>query len=196
MLTFKDLPEEMQKELLNENRTANVSFDDWIYLGYYEEKLAELGFMEAQVHYSGFYTQGDGASFTCEWIDVLKWLEATNNQNTFQYIYLELKYGNNGEDLEINGTIGHSGRHYHEYSMLLMLDYDYYINENSLTDLWNEDYRNLESLMGEFMRKKAREIYSEILKEYESQQEDAAVIDFIENNIDLDEYMESKKEEE
>jgi hypothetical protein len=34
--------------------------------------LSELGFIDADIQYSGFWSQGDGASFTCESVDLSK----------------------------------------------------------------------------------------------------------------------------
>jgi len=41
----------------------------------WEEKLEDMGYTDPTIRYSGFYSQGDGASFTTEWIDLEKWLK-------------------------------------------------------------------------------------------------------------------------
>lgn len=44
-------------------------FEEW------EKKLEEQGFRDPEISYRGFNSQGDGASFTCKWIDMDKYLK-------------------------------------------------------------------------------------------------------------------------
>lgn len=41
----------------------------------WESALKQIGFMEPKLQWSGFCCQGDGASFTCDWIDLQKLLD-------------------------------------------------------------------------------------------------------------------------
>lgn len=65
--TYYDL-EDIEKEAINENRNINVDdvdwfdsvFDDW------QTRLEEIGFTNAKIYFSGFWNQGDGASFDAD----------------------------------------------------------------------------------------------------------------------------------
>jgi hypothetical protein len=65
--TYYDL-DDIKEEAINENRHINVEnidwfdsvFDDW------QTRLEEIGFTDAKIHFSGFWNQGDGASFDAD----------------------------------------------------------------------------------------------------------------------------------
>ena len=62
---FDELPEELQKEVLIKNHDFNTDFY-WsdMELDYWKDKLNSMGFEDADISFSGFWSQGDGASFT------------------------------------------------------------------------------------------------------------------------------------
>jgi hypothetical protein len=85
-IPFKDLSEERKMEIVSDHMG-----DSW-----YEEveadfvgKLREFGFEEAEIAFSGFWSQGDGASFTCNRIDVSLFLEKCWDQMDFQHEALD-----------------------------------------------------------------------------------------------------------
>lgn len=51
------------------NDWAEYELDVW------KKALAQIGFDDAEISYSGFWSQGDGASFTCRRVDVAKLIE-------------------------------------------------------------------------------------------------------------------------
>lgn len=65
--TYYDL-DDIKEEAINENRHINVEnidwfdsvFDDW------QTRLEEIGFTDAKIYFSGFWNQGDGASFDAD----------------------------------------------------------------------------------------------------------------------------------
>jgi hypothetical protein len=64
-LSFNDLSKEAQAAAIDANRDINVDHDDWadpIIEGFVED-MAEAGVSDVEVEYSGFWSQGDGASF-------------------------------------------------------------------------------------------------------------------------------------
>lgn len=73
---FEELPEKAQENLIDiqteinsmdwDTYFADDVINDWV------EVLKEKGFNDAVINYSGFYSQGDGASFTCSYIDLNK----------------------------------------------------------------------------------------------------------------------------
>lgn len=64
--TFEELSPEAKSNALDEMRDINVEYTEWHQpvIEDFEEEMKELGLEEVEVQYSGFYSQGDGASFT------------------------------------------------------------------------------------------------------------------------------------
>ena len=69
--TFEELSPEAKINALDEMRDINVEYTEWHQpvVDDFEEEMKELGLEEVEVQYSGFYSQGDGASFTGEVYD-------------------------------------------------------------------------------------------------------------------------------
>jgi len=67
---FDDLSEEEQELAIEKNSHINVE-DEWFEdtINLFEEDLEELGLSDIEVAFSGFYSQGDGASFTSKSVD-------------------------------------------------------------------------------------------------------------------------------
>lgn len=75
--TFDELSAEAKEKALEWGRDLNVGRDDWYTCVYedYETKLADLGYKDIKMYFSGFWSQGDGACFTAS-IDIPAWLKA------------------------------------------------------------------------------------------------------------------------
>lgn len=74
--TFDELPENIKEAVVKDH--GEELANDWDYFfadGVVEEwksKLEEQGFSNPDICYTGFWSQGDGASFTCNNIDMIK----------------------------------------------------------------------------------------------------------------------------
>lgn len=69
--SFDELSSEVQENVLVNNRDINVDYDGWedgVTEGF-KEDMKEIGIYGIEISFSGFYSQGDGASFTSEDID-------------------------------------------------------------------------------------------------------------------------------
>ena len=68
LFTFEELTPEVQKKVIEDNRYMNVEFFDWYHLiiENWTGKLEEAGYLEPEILFSGFCSQGDGASFMCK----------------------------------------------------------------------------------------------------------------------------------
>lgn len=66
-LKFNELSPEQKQKVLDKNRHYNTDFD-WFEesIGEFKTKLEKLGFYDVKVEFSGFSSQGDGASFTAK----------------------------------------------------------------------------------------------------------------------------------
>ena len=67
LYSFNELSPEIQKKVLDDNRTINVNYNwhDFIYDNW-KEKLTSFGFINPEIYFSGFYSQGDGACFDAD----------------------------------------------------------------------------------------------------------------------------------
>jgi hypothetical protein len=64
---FRDLPTQALKDAaIKHHRNINVDYHEWhdCTLDDWKEKLEALGYDDPEIQYSGFWSQGDGASFT------------------------------------------------------------------------------------------------------------------------------------
>ena len=76
--SFDELSPEAKKKALENNRDINVDYDGWedgVTEGFRED-MREIGIDDIDISFSGFYSQGDGASFTSEDIDTRKLFNA------------------------------------------------------------------------------------------------------------------------
>lgn len=68
---FDELPEDVQNTLIeNCDLTHLFEEDAQLYLDNKAEELEEI-FRDINISYSGFWSQGDGASFTCKFVNIL-----------------------------------------------------------------------------------------------------------------------------
>lgn len=91
--------EELKNKILEKHIYINIEYgwEDSI-VEYWRNKLESIGFNTPKIAYTGFYCQGDGASFTCDSIDIEKFVENNddfskrekNILNTlYEYRYIE-----------------------------------------------------------------------------------------------------------
>lgn len=76
-MKYNELPEEIQQKVLDEYRYINIEHTEWYEytIDEYKQKLEnEYGFDDVEISFSGFASQGDGASFTGKIDDLTKFL--------------------------------------------------------------------------------------------------------------------------
>lgn len=68
---FDELSDEAQEKALEKHRLYDVEGIDWWDSVYYDwkEKLNKKGFLNTEIFFSGFCSQGDGACFDCDQFD-------------------------------------------------------------------------------------------------------------------------------
>jgi len=80
---------EVANVIINKHQDINVDYDDWNndILEFFSEKVETFGFEVDidDISYSGFWSQGDGASFTGN-IDILKYLTKTRQKTKYRSI--------------------------------------------------------------------------------------------------------------
>lgn len=71
------LPEEAQEKILDKHRDWNVDYGWWEYCKeYFTERMEGCGVFVEDTRFSGFWSQGDGASFTGHIEDFQKFIES------------------------------------------------------------------------------------------------------------------------
>jgi hypothetical protein len=76
--SFEELSPESQENALNNNRDINVDYEGWedgVTEGF-KEDMGEIGIDDITISYTGFNSQGDGASFTSDDVDTRKLFDA------------------------------------------------------------------------------------------------------------------------
>lgn len=152
---FEELSEEAQEKVLADNNQINIDYWEWWHNVYdiWEEKLEEMGYTNPKINFSGFWSQGDGASFECN-IDLERWLKARKLTNKHRAIYRALKRD------AIAYKIVQSGHYSHEMTMGIEL---YFSEENEEVYMKAEKVREL---ILDDARTQARLIYKELEEEY------------------------------
>ena len=168
---FNELSDKAKAKVLEEFRTFNVDFEDWTDYIIMEFKaiIEDYGINDVEVLYSGFGSQGDGASFTAN-VDIKKYIETTGTKGMENL----LKDMANGCEPSI--SIKQKGHYVHEYTMYTDSE------TGGLDDLALAEFDQLEKDILLFAQSKAKELYRQLQKEYEDATEDNAVIESIELN--------------
>ena len=167
---FEELPEKAQENLIDiqtennsldwDNYFADDVINDWA------EVLKEKGFHDAIINYSGFCSQGDGASFTCSYIDLNKLSEVLalipeGKKKRYAVIFERLL-----EKASVKRT---NSRYYHEQStslvMLNRLDhYGHSRAQKALQEFIDDNY----NFIKEYIVALNVEIYQNLKEDYES----------------------------
>jgi hypothetical protein len=138
---FSELSEQVQQKLIEKNRHILVQYDDWhdpIIEGFIED-MQELGHTVEykNIQYSGFWSQGDGLSFTTDWGDI-------DTESVFKALSLS------GDPTLVAMKLTRNSNYYsHEYTVGLeteglISDSDFEIVEEYFHGLMGDLYRNLE----------------------------------------------------
>ena len=162
---FKELTAEAKEKAIESCRDINTDYDwyqfifeDWT------EKLERQGFLDARIYFSGFYSQGDGACFTCK-IDLEKLLTGRRLKSVYKKAIDS--YNNDYLSIEIKT----SGHYSHEYTMSL----DYYDQKDVVTE-------KLADFIITEARNQAQTIYKELKESYEYLTSNESIIETIESN--------------
>jgi hypothetical protein len=189
--SFEELSPDAQRKVLEDYYDINIDRDDWsepIIEGF-KEDMEELGLSNVGVEYTGFHSQGDGASFTANVSDVEKFLKEALGKKSDQYLDLgeelkdensylrKLKMGlydlgfDNRErltpenfDISIRRI---SSRYSHENT--IESDVDIYDVPESMSEGFDQ-YQYASEIgdeVTEWARGKSKELYSDLSKYYE-----------------------------
>lgn len=196
-----------KQELIEKYRYINVDFDDWhdSITGIFKDRMAAIGFEVSVVKFSGFWSQGDGASFEGTIYDPEKFFEKTGFDNCYPQLYRIIKAGG-FFSLSI-----HTFGHYCHSNTMLTSDFEYDdwrtlvdptdgVREavaEKLQQLLNKELKNgeIEDEFLEYMRGRANDLYRELQLEYEQLTSDEAVWEAVKDN-ELDGELEDDETQE
>lgn len=169
-----DVDDQLQNELIDKHWDINVDHEWWEYT--YDEFKIEMetkGITVADINFSGFYSQGDGASFTGR-IDMIQFLKVHELEQQFMGATFFAGQGELWAELQ-RGSSGY----YHENSVgvCLLLDsynnYDYeddstrYQVYETMQEVMDSEWKDLEEEVGSICRGYMQDLYSKLRDEYE-----------------------------
>jgi len=187
--TFDELSPEAKQNAIDSNRDLNTEYDDWwepIIEGFVEE-MEEIGMADVECEFSGFYSQGDGASFTGR---------VSDNNEFFKAVGIDLpSVGIDDKVSKKLGTILNSiaeniyvtirrndSRHYHYNTISADVEID---GEDEIeVDLGlgmvieidiSEICEKIEPIITDWAREKSKELYRNLENSYEELRSDETI---------------------
>lgn len=175
---FDELSKEVKAKVVDRERYINTEGGFWYKypLEEWNDKLSELGFIDANISFTGFYSQGDGASFVCKSVDVPLFLAKQKAKGQYKSFLRAIEKGK----VEVNAEIHRIDHHYsHEYTVKAEVEVS--PDEEGYTNFFNDGNR-LQELLTSVVRTLSKQIYRELETEYEGLTSDEAVVDTIKAN--------------
>ena len=148
LFSFAELREVVQKRIIAENQNVLVDNENWFehQKEEFHKTLELLGFSNIDSAFTGFYCQGDGASFSATWdaANIVNNPEMWQSNKEYEHFkpYLDelLKFGGKAEVERIKGSL-----YVHEYTCFTCADTPEaeYLLERMRVDCCTKYYRNL-----------------------------------------------------
>lgn len=180
-------------ELIEKYRDINVEYVDWWDCVYddFTSDMAEKHIMVQDTRFSGFWSQGDGASFTGYISNNLEFLKAHGLTETYPFI---TKLIHHGGDFTLR--IERSSSHYvHENTVSVSVEGCAYFHHvlptsddlrEAIVDQWDTDldaeYERIWEDVTDIIRDYCRDLYRKLQEEYDYLTSDEAVWEAIEAN--------------
>ena len=180
--SLEDEFDQQQNELIDKHRDINVDYEDWFDC-VWEDTVIDLlqkGIKAEEMNYSGFWSQGDGASFIGE-IDMNVFLK----MHDLDHKYPGATYFASIGELPARLVRPRLSRYSHENTIELDMNWDGYNNFDdddargsvyeTLYELLQEEWKDLEQDILDISRGYMRDLYRRLEKEYDYLTADAAV---------------------
>lgn len=182
LYSVSDLKEKpiVLKNVLDKQYNINVESDFWYedIIYNHTQKLKSLGFNEVKIAFTGFGSQGDGASFTCESIDFKKLLSENSTNNNKRLLSLL-----NKDLIEIDGNIKRDrNTHYcHWNTTTLYLSSNVFGEKNSYPNI-ESAIEQLDEVITNFMQNYNKKIYTELENTYFDLTSEESILETLEAN--------------
>lgn len=180
---FNEASPELKAKILERYRDINTDHEWWnaMYSHYISDRLEPMGYDDIKINFSGFYSQGDGASFTAL-IDTARYIKTHKLQKEFPLIY---KYP---ETCRISLE---RITHHYSHKMTVKTSSSCYGNSafpQNKNDRLENEVDALEKLIERERINLCHDLYGDLEKDYDGLREDEAIIDTLEaNEYDFDE---------
>jgi len=184
---FNELSEEAKKKAIEKCRTWFVDHFEWwdSEFDYYKnEILAKEGFEVEngkhgpKMYFSGFSSQGDGASFEAG-VDVYKFMKHHKLCNEYRSLAYWQRY-----DKLAWAKIKQSGNYYHPYTMSIDADFEIYATDYGNEESLERAEEQFEELC-DFILERARSLAKDLYNDLEDQYEDMTSDDYVAEHIDI-----------
>jgi hypothetical protein len=192
---FKELPKDIQEQVIEKHRDINVNYDQWadFEIDEFKSKLEKMGYYDPHILYSGFSSQGDGASFSADVLigngkyikkHLKKLIKAGINIFDLRTILKGIEEGNIYCRCQITQKDNH---YYHHKTMNINLEME--DDPDGLESELSETLTRLENFILEEAQGEALKFYHQLERSYDSLTDDEAIIETIEaNEYTFDEY--------
>lgn len=171
-MSQNDVDDQQRSELIEKYRDINVDHDWWDCL--YEDFKLDMqtkGITVDEMNFTGFYSQGDGASFTGR-IDMIQFMKVHELEQRYMGAVFFAGQG------ELWGNILRgSSRYSHENTVSVNLEADTYNNfeEDStrhevyeaMEEVLDSEWKDLEEDVSEICKGYMRDLYYKLREEYE-----------------------------
>lgn len=209
--SFEELSPDAQENALENNRDINVDYDGWedgVTEGF-KEDMREIGIDDIEISFSGFYSQGDGASFTSEDIDTRKLFNAAgikSNDALNMEVDDERGRGENKDFYDLLDTMEDVGQlernriKPEEIRVTIERTDSRHVHFNTVranVEIWDEPdgweephgfIDELEDKVTEYIRGICKDLYRDLEKEYDDLTSDESVKEtLISNDYEFDE---------
>ncbi|QOI70969.1 hypothetical protein pEaSNUABM47_00030 [Erwinia phage pEa_SNUABM_47] len=159
-MKFTELNAEQQARAIEVHRDINVDYQEWndFVKEEHHSKLELVGFDGVESAYSGFWSQGDGASFTASSLDIEKFLRSQKRWTYYRPLHEMIRIN------ELWVKVVRTTHHYcHENTTQAELHGEHYID---LTPRQEKLYEELEKEIDAYITNAGQEYYRALNNEY------------------------------
>ena len=174
IFNFHELDKHIQERVIEKNRDINVDDSYWheCVIEDFEQILSFVGYYDIKCSFSGFWSQGDGASFTAKYSyekgALKKVMDYYPSDKELHQIVKNIQNLQKKNFYSLNGKIGKSGSNYcHSYTMIV--DYLERADGKEPTDEAELEFRTQSRYLAEWL-------YEALEADYNSLTSDEAVI--------------------
>jgi len=186
LYNFRELPLEVQTALLEKNRDILTDHNWYDFtVTDFEEILKQIGFYNINCYFSGFYSQGDGASFEASYgyqkgsLSLIK--SYAPNDKELHYLVEQIQKLQKSNFYSLSAKVERvSSRYYHSNTMII--DELYRDDSKSIVEGTIDTFRSL-------CRELADYLYKALEREYNYLISDNAIREYLENQDNL--YLEN-----
>jgi hypothetical protein len=173
-----------RNELIDKHWDINVNFEWWDYTySEYKIEMQTKGITIDEMNFTGFYSQGDGASFTGK-VDMIQFLKVHGLEEHFMGATFFAGQGELWAEISRG-----SSRYSHENSVIVNLVVDSYNNYEdgstryevyeTMQEVMEHETKDLEKEVEDICKGYMRDLYAKLRDEYESLTSKEAIWDTI-----------------